>query len=407
LKQLHRLRADARSADGNSAPAPHAVAEALGEWLQARDYAGNDPYQLDSIISGAGGKPLIGPLLGLARRLLKPYHALIPRRLFQVSSPIVMPQALGDALSGEGILAGSDAAVRRSRRIFALLDQHRSPLSKNWAWGLPFVWGGQDKHPKHWPMTITTTLVLTGMLDAERHLDSAEVLEKVRSGIRFMLEECGVEELPEGACILYGPGDTRLIINQNAAAAGLLARVADRLGRPDLMALAERAAAFCAHHQNADGSWYFAMPHGQHALDTIIDFRHTGYILEGLLEVRRHSADAALVERLDAAIARGWAYVRQHLIEGDLPRWAPDQTWPVDSHDVAEAIILAVEMGDLALAQRHVNAALSIFYLGDGKFAYKAFHDGRRNDAVFIRWTQAPMYKALARYIQACRGAGE
>lgn len=383
------------------------AAAALGDWLEREGYAGNDPYQLDNIITSVGSRPLLGPLMGFARRVLKPYHALIPKRIFQASKPIVMAQALGDALAGEGALGGGETGKRRARAIFAMLDQHRSPLARNWAWGLPFLWGGVEKHPKHWPTTITTTLVLTGMLDAERFLDAGAVAERVSSGIRFMLEECGVEELPEGACILYGPGDTRLIINQNAAAAGLLARVAGRLGRPDLMALAERAAAFCVHHQNPDGSWYFAMPHNEHALDTIIDFRHTGYVLEGLIEVRRHTVDAALRERLDAAIERGWAYAREHLIEGDLPRWAPDQTWPVDSHDVAEAILLAVAMDDLDLARRHVDAALAIFYAGDGKFRYKAFEDGRRNDAVFIRWTQAPMYKALAIYLAAAGKRGD
>lgn len=382
-------------------PRIESVVAELGDWLERQNYAGNDPYQLDNIISSVGGRPIIGPMMGLARRVLKPYHALIPKRVFQASKPIIMPQALGDALSGEGKSGRGDTARGRARKIFALLAEHRSPLATNLAWGLPFLWGGEEKHPKHWPTTITTTFVLNGMLDAEHLLDGETVIAQIRAGISFMIEECGVEELPEGACILYGPGDTRLIINQNAAAAGLLARVAERFAEPDFMALAERAAAFCIHHQNENGSWYFAMPHKQHPLDTIIDFRHTGYVLEGLLEVRKRTGDTTLRASLDEAIARGWGYVRQHLIDDDLPRWAPGQTWPVDSHDVAEAIILAIEMGDLQLAARHVQAALSIFYIGKGQFRYKAFEDGRRNEAVFIRWTQAPMYKALAKYASA------
>jgi hypothetical protein len=39
------------------------------------------------------------------------------------------------------------------------------------------------------------------------------------------------------------------------------------------------------------------------------------------------------------------------------------------------------------------------FYAGDGKFRYKAFENGDSNNAVFIRWTQAPMYKAMVRYL--------
>ncbi len=375
------------------------VADDLGAWLEQCGYAGNDPYQLDNIISSVGDKPLIGPLMGVARRLLKPYHALIPKSLFQASAPIVMPQALGDALSGEGAMPASAQSRRRAAAIFALLQRHRSPLAKNAAWGLPFLWGGTEKHPKHWPTTITTTLVLNGMLDAIHLLDRQAVLADVTSGLRFMIEECGVLHLTEGSCILYGPGDTRLILNASAAAAGLMTRASVLLGRPDLMSLAGQAAWLIAHHQNEDGSWHFAPAHGAHPVDTIIDFRHSGYILEGLEAVRHSTPDAALANRLETAIRLGWSYVQTSLIEGDLPRWAPDQTWPVDSHDVAEAILMATSMRDHALAKRHVRAALSIFYRGEGRFRYKAFADGRSNDAVFIRWTQAPMYKALAKYL--------
>jgi hypothetical protein len=58
-------------------------------------------------------------------------------------------------------------------------------------------------------------------------------------------------------------------------------------------------------------------------------------------------------------------------------------------------------MDDIELATRHVQAVLSVFYVGEGKFRYKALGGGRYNDAVFIRWTQAPMYKALTKYLRA------
>ncbi|WP_100959027.1 hypothetical protein [Bosea sp. FBZP-16] len=373
----------------------------LGDWLEAAGYAGNDPYQLDNIISSVGHRPIIGPLMGLARRLLKPYHALIPRQIFQASRPIVMAQALGDALAAEGMLPASEQTRRRASRLYEMLLEHRSPLAQNDAWGLPFVWGGVERHEKHWPMAITTVLVINGLLEARHLLDEGAVLKHLESSLRFMIEECGILRTVDGVCILYGPGDTRLILNASAAAAGLMARASSLLDRPDLMLLAEDAARLIAHHQNPDGSWFFAPAHGTHLLDPIIDFRHTGYILEGLAEVREHSGSAELAATLSSAVERGWAYARSALVEGDLPRWAPNQTWPIDAHDVAEAILLAVAMGDQDLARRHVEAALRDFYIGDGQFRYKLFADGRKNDSVFIRWTQAPMYKALTRFAAA------
>lgn len=370
------------------------VADELGHWLEQCDYAGNDPYQLDHMISRVGGRPLIGPVMGFARKVLKPYHAFIPKRLFQASTPILMAQALGDALSGEGHAPPGDLPRRRAARLFALIKQTRSPLARNAGWGLPFFWGGSDKHPPHWPTAITTTIVLEALLDARHLLASTEVLGLVESGIRFLLEECGVVELPEGDCILYGPGDTRLILNQSAAAAGLIARAGALLGRDDLVAQAGRAALLVAHHQNKNGSWYFAPAHAGHPVDTIIDSRHTGYIIEGL-----SSVEAVLPQtEVAAAIERGWAYNVEHLVDAGKPRWSPAATWPIDAHDVAQSILTALAHGDQDLAAAHVGFALDRFYIGGGVFRYKAFENGNGNDAVFIRWTQAPMYKALRRY---------
>ncbi len=373
-----------------------AASDAAGRWLEASDYAGNDPYQLDHIISRVGDRPIIGPLMGLARRALKPYHALIPKQFFQAAPAIVIPQALGDALAGEAFQPESPQSRRRAARLHSLIEETRSPLARNSAWGLPFYWGGTDKHPPHWPTTITSTIVLRGLLEAVHLLDRDRVVALVESGIRFMIEEAGVAELPEGACIHFGPGDTRLIVNASVAAAGLLVRAGAELGRDDLVALAGRAALFAAHHQNSDGSWFYSPAYGEHGVDTIIDSRHTGYIIEGLIAVNEHFGDV----RIENAIKQGWCYMQERLIDDDKPRWSPEQTWPIDAHDVAQSILTALTYGDADLAKRHITFAVERFYAGDGKFRYKAFNNGDNNSSVFIRWTQAPMYKAMSKYLR-------
>jgi hypothetical protein len=385
---------ETRTPSARDAAEVDAAIAALGNWLEAADYRGNDPYQLDSVITQAAGRPLIGPVVGFARRVLKPYHALIPRRVFSAARPILIPQALGDALSGEGFRAADDEARRRAARLFALIGETRSPLARNDAWGLPFPWGGADRHPPHWPTTISTTFVLNGLIDAFHLLDREAVLARLDSALRFLLEECGVEETQAGPCLRFGPGDGRLILNVSVAAAAAMVRIADLTGRRDLLDFAHRAVRFVAHHQNPDGSWYYAPAHGAHALDTIIDSRHTGYILESLAVANAVFDDPAVAASLEA----GWNYVETTLLEDEKPRWSPQETWPLDAHDVAQSILTALTLGKHELADRHVALAMGRFYRGEGLFRYKLFRDGRTNDTVFIRWTQAPMYKALARY---------
>lgn len=371
-----------------------AALDALGDWLEAVDYRGNDPYQLDGVFTQAAGRPLIGPLVGFARRVLKPYHALIPRRVFSATRPILIPQALGDALSGEGCREPSAEARRRAARLFDLIGETRSPLARNDAWGLPFPWGGNYRHPSHWPTTISTTFVLNGLLDAIHLLDREAVLRRVDSGIEYMIDECGIIDLPEGVCIKYGQGDTRPILNSSAAAAAVFVLAAPMLGRPELLELAHRAFHFVVHHQNKDGSWCYAPAHGEHRVDTIIDSRHTGYILEAMAVANEVFDDPAIATSMEA----GWRYVETSLLEDEKPRWSPQETWPVDAHDVSQSILTALALGRAEIADLHVTLAIERFYGGEGLFRYKLFRDGKTNDTVFIRWTQAPMYKALARY---------
>lgn len=371
------------------------VCLATGNWLERADYRGNDPYQLDHFMARASGTRISRSAVAFFRRLLKPYHALIPKRLFTVAKPILIPQALADSLSAEACLPDGRPNARRIGRLFDLIVEAKSPLASNMGWGLPFRWGGSETHPAHWPVTVATTIVLRAIMDAGGLLDRGIVADVVNSGIRFMIEEIGYEDSAEGICIRYGPGDTRLILNASALAAAVLARAGAEFGRQDWVDLARRAVDFIASHQNGDGSWHYSPAHRGHPLNPTIDSRHTGYIIESLVVANRYLNDA----RVDAAVSAGWSYVKSNLIEDDRPRWSPETTWPVDCHDLAQGILTALAVKDMKVADRHVALALDTFYLGDGRFAFKLFESGQLNEAVFIRWSQAPMYRALAAYL--------
>jgi hypothetical protein len=389
------------NADSNFQRHVGAIVSELGDWLEACDYAGNDPYQLDHLITSASQWLVIGPAVSALRQFLKPYHAFIPKRLFASSPAIVMAQVLGNVLSAEACCPRGEISARRAKRLFELIDRHRSPLVQSYGWGLPFSWGGADHYPPHWPTTITTAIVLNGLLDGIDLLDREKVLRLVSSGIKFMLEECGFEETQAGPCLRFGPGDTRLILNASAAGAVVLMRVGQLLGRSDYIDLASHAAELIIAHQNADGSWYYAPAHKEHRVDSIIDSRHTGYILESLSRLNAIFCDPTIERALDA----GWVYNKSKLMDDDKPRWSPAHTWPVDSHDVAQAIQTAIALGKTDIAETFLRCAVNAFYKGNGLFRYKLFEDGRSNDAVFIRWTQAPMYKAMSLYLSQSRAA--
>ncbi len=377
------------------------IAASLGARLALQGYAGRDPYQLDGVATRIGQVGPLGSLVRHTRAALKPLHPFVPNWVFAQARRVLMAQALGDILHAEGLLAGQDAPVRVPA-IVGLLDGIASPYSKNLAWGLPFAWAEKQARPAGWPAAVTTGKVISGLLASTRFLNRSEVAGRVRRAARFLTEECGMRDFgADGSLIRYRPGDETLIVNGSAVAAKSLAEVDTFLGEPEHEPLIRACARFIARTQNPDGSWHYAPAYAGEPADTIIDNRHTGYVIEGLATIQQMYPS----DDVRNAIERGWGYVEKNLIDGNLPRWGPDQTWPIDSHDVAQLIVTALSLNRPDLAERFVRTAIEYFYLGEGRFAYKLFANGRRNETAFIRWTEAPFYRALGLFVAGRRGS--
>lgn len=373
-----------------------AIFNDLGDWLEVQDYKGVDPYQLDGLLTKSAQIPGFGKLVGLARQILKPFHAHLPSNIYARANPIHIPQALGDCLMAEGERSPETFKKERVERLLVLLEETRSPLTENYAWGLPFMWGGNHPHPPHWPAAITTTFVLNGIISAYAIIGSEIADPILLSGANFLIKECGVGEANGGKFIAYGPGEVRPVLNSSIAAAACLDKI-DRLtgNKLQLGLLPYDLASFVINHQNKNGSWYYSPATPNLAADKIIDNRHSCYIISSLVELAENYDDPAF----DTAIKRGWSFVDNNLRAGEHIKWSVNSTWPIDAHDVAQFIKTALMVGDLPLAHSITQFLLKTFYLGEGRFAFKAHSNGTLNSSTFIRWSQAPIYSALARYI--------
>ncbi len=376
------------------------ICNRMRRWFQECNYAGIDPYLLDAKAFGLRRLPGIGRLLVTMRQLLKPLHPYFPRQVFSSCSPVVMAKAIGLILSGTARLYRvnrDESCLSECALLLELLKVQRSPGFSHLCWGQPFAWGGSIRYPPYTPAVCVTSPIAHGILDYYEIAPNDETLTMLNDVALYLMNENGYEDLGDSLCLYYAPGNPTLAYNGNIMAASFLLRLSRITADEGLVTFASRAVNFVVEGQNPDGSWFYSDPRGKGGLITTIDNRHSGFVLEHLKIAADILGDAAI----EKAIERGWTYYKQVLFDGPIPKWSPTQTYPVDIHDVAQAIITLLQLGQLDWATQVTRFALDNLFDGNNQFFYKLFANGQVNKTVFIRWGQAWMFKALGLFSEA------
>ncbi len=368
-----------------------------GTWLEEADYAGQDPYQIAAKANATAQFAPLRPLLDLIKPVVKWLHPHLPSAIFRNMPAVVIPQALAYALSAEALAPESADRVRRIERIVQLLEVNKSPYTKAPAWGLPFTWRDGKVYPPHWPVAFSSAVVGNALIDARELLPVGLIEQWVRGLTDFLVDECGVLKTSSGLCFRFVKDSDSPIINGNALVAAFLARAGALLEDNNATTLAREAMAFVVNTQNSDGSWFYTAPHQGNPADRIIDNRHSLYILDGLALFSKADPRSGLP--IGTALAGGWDYYAHELLTDGVTKWSPTTTYPIDGHDMAQAIITTSLLGKSCERDELMRVVLEKFYAGHGKFNFKLLESGDVNEAVFIRWTQAPFYKALRMYL--------
>lgn len=382
-------------------PTLEQIAFAVLGWMERRAYRGSDPYQLDDKLNLFPSTSPFRPLMVQIRAALKPLHPFIPKAFFSATPPVLMPKVLGLVLSGLAHLVS-----RMDRKTFEakasaladLLRRHRSNCSPHLCWGHPFRWGASIRYEPDTPSVPVTAIIGHGMLDAVDANFSGFSDSELLSVADYLIEGNGFKDFGDSLCFYYAPNCADLTYNTSVIAATYLLRISLRSPAfTKYQTLAHKALRFLLEGQNLDGSWFYTDPRGDSPWDKTIDGRHTGFILEHLaMALQLLPEQNKLRLELHAALDRGTTYFLQNLMDGPVPRWSPQTTYPVDIKDAAQAIITLACLGKLDLAKACWDFTREHFFDGSAAFWFKLHADGFTNKAVFIRWAQAWMFKALA-----------
>lgn len=369
--------------------------KSLQEWVESRNYAGYDPYDwLNS--------PAISRLWNYSRgassiaiQVGRRFGGATLRRILNVP-PSVNPKALGLFMSGYCDLMRrgnncSDALQSLKRRLKEL----RAPAESEYAWGYDWNYcsmrGGVL--PAFAANSIATVFCAEALLDLHDVAGDNEALAMAHSAGRFCLTRLNRSfENSRELCFSYTPDNRTLIFNSSVLVGALLARLGAR--DPELLHVAKQTMAFLAARQRADGSW----PYGCSSTHQWIDGFHTGYNLSGMAAYRRRTGDTSF----DSAMLRGYTFYKDHCFSSNgTPKYFHDRVHPIDIHACSQAVLTFCDFaghdpGALARAAQVAIWTVTNMRSPDGYFFYQR-HRFWTNRTPYMRWSQAWMFRALAR----------
>ena len=379
---------------------PVAVLERLERWGAERAWVGPDPYEGLSSPLGrrAPGRRSRQAVTQLYKRL--PFAPPWPLR----AAPTANAKALALVLSGYATAAGRrlPGAEHHLARIPGELER-LNLLSEGAGWGYPFeVQTRNIRYSQTTPNAIATCFVVGGLLDAQRAGDDAPAATLALAARPFLLSL--LRSSPEhGPYFGYIPADAPLVHNANLLVCGTLARLhelePDDAARPVI----EAAAGTTLSLARSDGLW----PYGELANFGWVDNFHTAYTLEGIAHVSSVFGVGA------EALARGASAWRERFVDPDgWARYHPDRRFPLETHCCASAIDLVLTLKSMGaepdwgdLAPSIADTAIRELWMPDGdRFAFRRTAS-RLNGREFMRWTNAPMFRALGRLVDRYSGA--
>jgi hypothetical protein len=245
------------------------------------------------------------------------------------------------------------------------------------------------------PNAIATSFVVEALIDSYRATGVERCAELALSSRPFLLSL--QHNSSTGPYFAYVERGSELIHNANLLVCGALARLhvlEDDVGVADLVC---EAAQTTIARQRPDGLW----PYSDAPDMTWIDNFHTAYLLQGLSDIEITFGVGS------DALERGVRAWLDQFIEADgWARYFHDRHFPLETHCCASAVDALCQPGiarrvqdSHSVAGRILDCAISELWLpAASRFAFRVSGRGR-NSREFIRWTNAPMFRALSRLV--------
>jgi hypothetical protein len=420
---------------GHNAPAAardciQLASQALDSWIEREGFCGWDPHD-------ALNSPLLRRLTFHNRLAGIFWLQLFKRSPFNLRASLGVPKGYNPKAMGLFLasyirkfeMARDPKALEQIHVLAGWLLENVTNGYHGACWGYNFPWPNRSFFaPAGTPTIVNTAFIALAFMDMH-HLLSESVSESItpktqdtskwsdywrwasspplsvaRSSCDFILQDLNISRpTPKELCFSYTPLDTRLVHNANMMGAWLLASVFRETGETQLAEAALAAARFTTRRQRADGSW----PYGEAPKDQWVDNFHTGFVLEAL----RRTAACLQTSEFRDNLLKGYEFWKEHMFLGDgTPKYYPHETYPIDVHSVAQAILTFLEFRE---SDREADDwALRVARWGvenlqdpSGYFHYQ-IRRSYRIRIPYMRWSQAWMQRSLTELIKQRRSDG-
>jgi len=385
----------------NESPSLTQALEALRRWIETRQFAGYEPFDLlnSHYLSGAWARKALPAILLMQAG--KRFAGLRLRQALKIP-PSRNPKAMGLCLSAYCDLsqAGYDVSAEAAWLKNELI-RLRSPNEAEYCWGYDwdYVSLRGTRLPAFAPNCIASYFCGSAMMEMHKVFADSEALQIAESVARFLSTRLHRSfQSADEVCFSYTPNDKTLIYNSSALTAVFLARIGSLRENQEYLSLAHKAMVFLERGQLESGGWYY----GQLRRQRWIDGFHTSYNLCALLDYQRITGD----HTFEDAMLLGHRYYKATFFTADgAPKYFHDRTFPIDIHACSQAMLhfiafSSIDPQALQLARKTFGWTMRNMVAPDGAFYYQR-HRLWTNRALYMRWGQAWMLRALANLLLA------
>jgi hypothetical protein len=273
-------------------------------------------------------------------------------------------------------------------------DSSRQGAYHGRCWGYHHPWQSPGFYqPAGFPNCYITTIAAQALLHGFDELRDNLYLEAARSACEFILRDLPVlHEDEHEKCIAYVPSmRTQMqVININALAGALLARVGSATNDNRLLAHAGKLMCFVAHRQTNYGAWHYTTDFRQSLVAH--DNYHTGMILDSMIEYEQATGD----QRFHKTYRDGLLFYRNQLfMPNGAPKWTSSHKFPYDVHGSAQGILTFSLANDMEQSIKVADWAVSRFYKQNGNFSYQ-LHPLYRKSFTLLHWCNGWMARGLS-----------
>jgi hypothetical protein len=289
-----------------------------------------------------------------------------------------------------------------AQNLLEKLSSLKIEIQNRTAFGYNFDWQSRAFFaPLGTPTIVPTAFAARAFIEAYELFKDENYLKTAQEICEFICADLNRPfESGDEICFSYTPLDESVIYNASLLAGETLVAVGTIINNQNYLKLAAKSARYVARRQQENGAWAY----GSKLRHRWIDNFHTAYILLSLYRLQKLIPD--LQNETENSIKTGLDFwLENFFLDNGTPKYFDKQTFPIDIHSAAAAIIALCELNNFdnrCLLQAEKVAQWTIENMRDTEGFF--YYQKRKFTTVnfpFIRWSQAWMAYALARLIES------